>query len=68
MNYYQEENYKIKKPRDLSLSEIKPQDISNIEMCIKRIKRKNITAFIIIPFILAIISLGFYDSIQKSEN
>ena len=38
MNYYQERNNKVKKPRDIRLLEIKPEDIKDVERLIKRIK------------------------------
>lgn len=68
MNPYQEKNYKIKKPRELSLSEIKPQDTVNIEMLIKRIKRDNMVFLIVCPFILLILSAGLLDAIKKSQE
>lgn len=68
MNHYQETNYKIKKPRELSLSEIKPQDIVNIEVLIQRIKRNNMAFLIFCPFILLILSAGLFDAIKKSQE
>lgn len=68
MNPYQEKNYKIKKPRDLRLLEIKSEDIKAVERLIQMIKRNNIMFFIVCPFILLILSAGLFDAIKKSQQ
>lgn len=68
MNYYQKRNYKVKKPRDLRLLEIKSEDIKDVERLIKRIKRRSIMSLIVFPFILLVLSAGLFDSIKKSQG